>query len=75
MKISIEYCGMWNYKPMAVGLAAELWEKLGVESELIEGSKGIFDVCVDGQKIFSKYDQDRFPTLGEMSAVIEKLKI
>ena len=55
MKISIEYCGMWNYKPMAVGLAAELREKLGVESELIEGSKGIFDVCVDGQKIFSKY--------------------
>ena len=59
---------------MAVGLAAELREKFGFESDLIEGSKGISDVWVDGQKIFSKYNEDRFPALGEISAVIEKLK-
>ena len=57
---------------MAVGLAAELREKFDVESELIEGSKGIFDVCVDGQKIFSKHEEDRFPALGELSAAIKK---
>ncbi len=57
---------------MAVGLAAELKESLRVEAVLIEGSKGIFDVCVDGEKVFSKYKQNRFPALGELSAAIKK---
>ena len=55
---------------LAVGLAAELKESIEVEAVLIEGTKGIFDVCVDGEKIFSKYEQNRFPTLGELSAAI-----
>jgi hypothetical protein len=60
---------------MAVGLAAELKESMGVDADLIEGSKGIFDVCVGTQKIFSKYEEDRFPALGEISASITEVKI
>jgi len=38
------------------------------EAKLIEGSKGIFDVVVNGEKIFSKHDTDRFPTNEEIVA-------
>ena len=43
----------------------------GVESELIEGKGGIFDVKVDGKLIFSKHEVDRFPTNDE---ILEQLK-
>ena len=47
--------------PKAAGLAQAIKGKLGVESKLIEGSGGIFDVVVDGDLIFSKDNEDRFP--------------
>jgi len=40
------------------------------EVELIPGSHGIFDVIVDGIKIFSKDDEGRFPAPGE---IVKKL--
>ena len=54
MKISIEYCTAWNYKPRASGLGAELQEKLGAEIELIASAGGVYEVVVDGRNIFSK---------------------
>ena len=71
MKISVKYCGMWNYKPMAVGLAAELLESLNIEIELIEGGKGIFDVKADNRLVFSKYSLNRFPLFGEISEILK----
>jgi len=44
---------------------------LGVEAELVPGKNGIFDVIVDGELVFSKYQTGRFPEPGE---VVEKLK-
>jgi len=35
------------------------------------GSGGVFDVEVDGEKIFSKWDQNRFPDNKEILQVIE----
>ena len=35
--------------------------KLGIDAELIEGEKGIFDVVADGVLIFSKHAEGRFP--------------
>lgn len=32
-----------------------------MESELVEGSNGVFDVVVDGKLIFSKHRTGRFP--------------
>ncbi len=58
---------MWNYKPNAVSLADELQKDFGVEANLIAGSNGIFDVIVDGKRVFSKSQTGRFPNPGEVT--------
>ena len=52
-------------------MAAELGEEFGVESTLVPGDHGIFDVIVDGATVFSKFETGRFPDPGE---VIDKIK-
>jgi len=47
-------------------LADAIREKTGAESELIEGKGGIFDVVVDGNRIFSKQEVNRFPEHDEI---------
>jgi len=42
-------------------LAATLKDTFGIESELIEGKNGIFDVVADGTMVFSKHAMGRFP--------------
>jgi len=52
---------------MASGLAAELKEAFGVDSELVAGGGGIFDVEVDGELVYSKFqEKDQFPEPGEV---------
>ncbi|HHN73891.1 MAG TPA: SelT/SelW/SelH family protein [Acidobacteria bacterium] len=34
---------------------------MGIDSELNRGSGGIFDVWVDGERIFSKHEEGDFP--------------
>lgn len=56
-------------------MAASIKERFpAIETELIKGSKGIFDVTLDGQLIFSKYEVDRFPEGDEVLTEIEKLQ-
>jgi len=43
----------------------------GVESKLIEGSNGVFDVVVDGERLFSKGELGRFPEPGEIAGMLE----
>jgi len=74
MRVTIDYCGSWNYLPRAAGLAADLQREFGVECELIRGSGGIFDVKADGKLIFSKHERGRFPDAGEVEGVIRKLR-
>jgi selT/selW/selH-like putative selenoprotein len=38
--------------------------------ELIRGGGGIFDVCVDGERIYSKSETGRFPAAAE---ILERL--
>ena len=52
-------------------MAAEIKKELGVDSQLVRGSGGIFDVTVDSQRIFSKRDEGRFPSERE---IIDKLR-
>ena len=47
-------------------MAAELREGLGVDTKLIEGSGGVFDVTVDGELVYSKHQTGRFPNPGEV---------
>ena len=52
-------------------MAAELKEGLGVDVELIEGSSGIFDVTVDGKRVYSKHETGRFPNPGEVLKLVQ----
>jgi len=47
-------------------LAAEIKKELAVDSKLVRGSGGIFDVTVDNKRIFSKKEEGRFPTEKEI---------
>ena len=55
MRISIEYCVVWNYYPRAAGLAQELENNIeDVQVEFIEGSGGAFEIRDGKSLIFSK---------------------
>lgn len=57
---------------------AELKEKYGpskVDVELVVGGGGIFDVELDGKRVFCKKDVGRFPTLGEIPLAIDTIMI
>lgn len=51
-------------------MAAELKREYSVDTRLIEGSRGIFDVRVDGQVVYSKHQTQRFPQDGEVVRII-----
>jgi selT/selW/selH-like putative selenoprotein len=40
--------------------------------ELRPGDKGVFEVTVDGETVFSKKQERRFPTAGELAALVEE---
>ena len=61
MQVKIVYCAPCGYLPQATALASEIKNKYGVETELVKGVKGIFDVYVDGKLVFSRYEAKRFP--------------
>ena len=70
MKVEIHYCSMWNYKPTAARVAAELKKDLDVDATLVAGSNGIFDIIMDGERVFSKKKIGRFPDPGEATKAI-----
>ena len=72
MNIKIYYCVVWNYKPSAVSLATELKASFGVDSELLSGEKGDFEVVVDGKTVFSKKKLSRFPEPGEVTETLRE---
>ncbi|MBX7082546.1 MAG: Rdx family protein [Nannocystaceae bacterium] len=51
---------------------AELRERFGdaVNVRLVEGARGVFDVVVQGQRIFSKHALHRFPDPGEIVTLV-----
>lgn len=53
-------------------MADELRGAFGAEAELEDGTRGIFDVYVDGELVFSKHAEQRFPDPGEVVRLIEK---
>jgi Rdx family len=52
-----------------VSLAAELGER-GHDAEPIEGRRSQFDVVADGNVVFSKEREHRFPELDELLAAL-----
>ena len=51
-------------------MAARIKDEFGIESELVKGDAGVFDVEVDGELLFSKHALGRYP---EEDEVIEAL--
>ena len=47
-------------------MAAEIERKTGHAPKLVEGSRGIFDVKVDGKLVYSKYQTGEFPKLHDI---------
>jgi len=52
-------------------VAAEIKKSTGIDAKLIEGSKGIFDVKVDGKLVYSKFQTGRFPAPNEVSKLLK----
>ena len=70
MDIEITYCMAWNYQADADRVSAEIKQATGIESTLVPGSGGIFDIKVDGSLIFSKHETARFPNQGEVAQLL-----
>ena len=71
MKISIEYCAMWNYLPKASSLEAELRNNFPeADILLISSGGGVFEICLNDNLIFSKKSLNRFPDGGEIKKLI-----
>ena len=56
---------------MAVSLAEKLKTSLKLETDLIKGSNGIFDVEIDGKLVYSKSETGEFP---DEESLIQKIR-
>ena len=71
MKISIEYCAMWNYLPKASSLEVELNDNFPqADISLISSGGGVFEISLNDDLIFSKKALNRFPEGGEIKKLI-----
>ena len=71
MKISIEYCAMWNYLPKASSLEVELKNNFPQANiSLISSGGGVFEISLNGHLIFSKKALNRFPDDGEIKKLV-----
>ena len=71
--IVVEFCMLWNYAPKAASFAEELFNhfRQDIEKlELIPSSGGVFEVTVNGEKIYSKKETGVFPDTEEMIQII-----
>jgi selenoprotein W-related protein len=74
MKVTIEFCRVCNYLPIASALGIELKKNYGAEVVYKDGKNGIYNVIVDGELIFSKFDKGRFPKKGEILEILQNRK-
>ncbi|MEM6999062.1 MAG: SelT/SelW/SelH family protein [Pseudomonadota bacterium] len=72
-RVEIHYCAQCRFILRANWIAQELLmtftDKLG-ELALVPVSGGIFEVLLDGEVIYSKKEEGRFPELKELKQII-----
>ena len=51
-------------------MSAEIKDATDIEAKLVAGSGGVFDVRCDGELVFSKFREGRFPSVGEILQLI-----
>jgi len=54
-------------------LAAAVKDSLGIDSDIVVGARGQFDVKADGELIFSKQAEQRFPEHDEIITTLRSL--
>jgi len=75
--LEITYCQPCGHQPRAVDLVNQLLATYGMPLNrrftvaLKPADKGVFDVVLDGQLIFSRSQQGRFPTLDEIKKPLD----
>ena len=72
-RIEIVYCSQCRFNLRAAWLAQELLMSLGEvigEVALIPGGGGIFEIHVDGAKVFGKAEAGRFPESKELKQLV-----
>ncbi|MEE2963580.1 MAG: Rdx family protein [Acidobacteriota bacterium] len=57
--------------PKASSLAASIKDAVGVDAEVVVGSRGQFDVVADGDIVFSKQAEERFPEPNEIITALQ----
>jgi selenoprotein W-related protein len=74
-RVRIEFCMAWNYAPYAARVAEELFNEfrgqIG-EMILVPSSGGVFEVDVDGKRIFSKKELGRHAEEGEVARLMKE---
>lgn len=73
MKVTIEYCRVCNYFPIAARLGLDIKNEFGWDVEYEAGGSGVFNVLADGRTVFSKFEAgDRFPEKGEVVRLLKE---
>lgn len=72
-RVEIRYCTQCRWLLRAAWTAQELlttFEQELAEVALVPGSGGVFDVSVDGERVWSRAERGRFPELRELKALV-----
>ncbi len=75
LKVSIEYCVPCDYSDYALKETRAIIKNFQHDIEqltLIPGTKGIFDIKVNNELIFSKKELNRYPENGEIAILIKE---
>ena len=75
--LEITYCQPCGHQPTAIDMVNQLLATYGMPLNrkltvsLKPADKGVFDVVLDGQLIFSKNEQGRFPTMDDLKKQLD----
>jgi len=72
-RIEIRYCTQCRWLLRAAWMAQELlttFQDEASEVALVPGTGGIFDVSVDGERIWSRKEAGRFPEMAELKRLV-----
>lgn len=73
-KVEIEFCEPCFYTQEAIKLAGELLlnhASLIHAVTIVPSDGGVFDVRIDGKKVYSMFDTGRYPTTQEIAAALQ----
>ena len=73
-RIEISYCRRCNWLLRAAWMAQELLttfaEELGAVTLIPDGAGGVFEIRVDGERLWSRKDQGGFPEIVELKRLV-----